>query len=120
MKLDNSNVYVKANDGTKSGFVVCIELPDGSRNYIHSQEMILNEAVIVADELRGLELADDANSPYLESDGTYFRIKMTIPPSKLSVDHDLYFHSRKLNLNDAYKERQLLLDDQTTSQGKCQ
>lgn len=111
MKLDKTNLYVEAKDAEKGKYVVCIELPDGSRNYLHSQEMILGECIQVIDDLLGLDIASSANNPYLETDGSYYRLKMTIPPSNLSIDHDLYFHSRKLNLTDATQERHLLLDD---------
>lgn len=109
MKITSSNIYVKEHG--KDVFVICIEMPDNSRNYIHSQNLILMSAIEIADELRGIDLTSDANNPYLERDGEYYRIKMTIPPSKLSFESDISFHSRKLNLIDAYKERQMLLDD---------
>lgn len=111
MKLDKSNLYVKAKDVEKGKYVVCIELPDHSRNYLHSQEMILGECIQVIDDLLGFDIASSANNPYLETDGSYYRLKMTIPPTNPSIDHDLYFHSRKLNLIDAVQERHLLLDD---------
>ena len=114
MKLDNSNLYVKQHG--KDDYIICIELPDNSRNFIHSQSMILGDCIIAVDELNGLDIPSDANTPYLESDGTYYRVKMTIEPHNMSLTESLYFHSRKLNLNDAVRERQMLLTDETNGE----
>lgn len=106
MQLRPSNLYIK--EVEKDSFVVCIELPDDSRNYIHSQKFVLNDCLIIREELLGKTIEDDCNSPYLEKDGTYFRIKMTVEPKEFTFSENLYFHSRKLNLNDAVIEHSML------------
>lgn len=116
MKLNNSNLYIKSHG--EDEFVVCIEMPDNSRNFMHSQSMILGDCIHVIDELNGLDIPSDANEPYLESDETYYRIKMTIEPHNLSLTESLFFHSRKLNLNDAVRERQMLLTKETNCEDK--
>ena len=50
MKLDSTNLYVKNDEN--DDYVVCIELPDHSRNYIHSQKMVLGECVALVAEPR--------------------------------------------------------------------
>lgn len=105
--LYNSNTYLKEVEDDM--FVVCIELLDESRNYIHSQPFILNDCLIIREELLGKTIEDDCNSPYIEKDGTYYRIKMTVEPKEFSFSESINFHSRKLNLNDAVTEHGLLL-----------
>jgi len=109
MKLTKRNLYIKEIEDKQ--FVICIELPDNTRNYMHCQPMVLNDCYTTIDELEGLDIPSDANDPYLESDGTYYRVRMTIEPKNLSINHDLHFHSRKLNLNDAVRERQMILKE---------
>lgn len=109
MKLDKSNLYIKSHG--QDQFVVCIELPDNSRNFIHCQPMVLGDCVSIVDELNGLDIPSDANDPYLELDGTYYRVKMTIGSQEFSFSEYLDFHSRKLNLNDAVRERQMLVEE---------
>ncbi|UVF62410.1 hypothetical protein [Nitrososphaeria virus YSH_922147] len=112
MKLTEFNLYIKETE--KDSFALCIELPDNSRNYIHTQDMILNDCLIALEELRGKTIEDDCNAPYLEKDGTYFRIKMTVEPREFTFSESLYFHSRKLNLNDAVKEHLMLIKPTNT------
>lgn len=106
MKLTESNLYLK--EVKDDMFIVCIEMPDDSRNYIHSQTFILNDCLIIREELIGKTVEDDCNSPYPEKDGTYYRLKMTVE-SKGTFSGDIYFHSRKLNLNDVVKEYTMLI-----------
>lgn len=107
MKLFSSNLYIK--EVKNDMFVICIELPDDSRNYIHSQPFILNDCLIIREELLDKTIEDDCNSPYIIKDGTYYRIKMIVEPKEFTFSENLDFHSRKLNLNDAVIEHSLLI-----------
>ena len=109
MILTKDNLYLQEHG--KDYYVICIELPDKSRNYIHSQGFILGTCLDIIDELIGFDLRD-ANIPYLEKDGTYYRVKMTIETKDFGFNDELYFHSRKLNLNDAVRERQMLIEEE--------
>ena len=111
MKLNNSNLYIKQHG--KDDYVICIELPDNSRNFIHCQPMVLGDCVQILDDLIDFDINSDANIPYLDLDGTYYRVKMTIEPKNMPFSESLFFHSRKLNLNDAIRERQMLLTEET-------
>ena len=115
MKLTESNLYIQPHG--KDNFVICIALPDNSRNFIHCQSMILGDCINILDDLIGVDIPSDANAPYLDLDGTYYRVKMTIQSDNFSFSSYLHFHSRKLNLNDAVKERQMLL--QPTNETNC-
>jgi len=107
MKLTASNLYLKEVKGQQ--FVLCIELPDHSRNYIHSQEMILSDCMIAKEEITNKDIEEDADAPYVMMEDSYYRIHMTISSKTLSLPFELVFHSRKLNLNDAVVEHAMLI-----------
>ena len=103
MKLDDRTLYVKEKE---DGYVICIDMPDSSRNYLHS-DIIKNlwQVQECLNDLKGLEL----NGIDVEKDGTYYRLSTAITVSD-SEPIDLHFHSRKMNLNDAFYERSLIIN----------
>jgi len=103
MELSDSNMYIEKHDNM---FEIRIQMPDGSRNYLHRIERELQSAIIV------MELLDEHSIDHMNliitSDGSYYRIVVNI---KDCNDDYHRFHSRKLNLNDALYERMQLLTD---------
>lgn len=106
MNLDMKTLYVKEKD---DGYVICIDMPDSSRNYLHS-EIIKNlwQVQEYLKDLIGLEL----DGIDIEKDETYYRLSTAITVGD-SEPIDLRFHSRKLNLNDAIYERHIIIDSPT-------
>lgn len=111
MKLTKENLYIKehGSEAVSNRFVICIELPDNSRNYLHSQPMALEEANSTLEEIMDMDIPNEI-AVFTIEDSKYFRVKMEIEPDRLSRDTPVLFHSRKLNLNDAVRERQMLLE----------
>ena len=103
MKLDLDNVYLVKRPTNK--YVIHIAMPDGSKNFVHCEELTLQQAIGYRDEIIGLEL--DKESIMIDEDGEYYRISIPIVVGENS-DKDIIFHSRKLNLNDAVYERMQL------------
>lgn len=101
MKLDESNLVVQR---YKNGYCLAILMPDGSRNYLHTDlEMPINDTLIVRDLLLDQEFSSQEIEVY--GDGEYFRIRLELS----DINGTKYtFHSRKLNLNDAVFERMQL------------
>jgi len=110
MKLDLDNVYLVKRPSLNvisesAKYVIHIAMPDGSKNYVHCQELGLQDAIVYRDDLIGLEL--DKESVMINEDETYYRLYIPIIVGENS-DKELQFHSRKLNLNDAVFERMQL------------
>ena len=100
MKLTVSNTYITAHRG---GFVVNIQMPDGSRNYLHCKQMDLESAIVTRELIEEQDI--DHMNIIIRPDGSYFRLIAII---KINDDVE-EFHSRKLNLNDVVYERMALL-----------
>ena len=109
MKLTKQNMYIKQH-GSATQFVLWIEMPDNSRNYLHTSPMALSECVHLMDDLIDYTIENDCNEPYFMMDEGYYRLHFTVPAAILSTDSDIDFHSRKLNLNDIVAERRMLLE----------
>lgn len=102
MKLTSSNLKVFE---YKAGYALKIMMLDGSQNYLHGGERLdLNELL----RERDLLLKQEISQKHIEikSEDKYFRIIVRIRDAK---DNQYYFHSRKINLNDAVFERMLLM-----------
>lgn len=106
MQLNEKNLYIKEH---KDGYIVCIEMPDSSRNYLHCEPVKdLSEAIWIMQDFDGSMELEDAE---VNKDGEYYRINIVLTDGR---NKPQLFHSRKLNLNDAIFERRLLLDSATT------
>ena len=100
MKLTQANTYLTAHHGK---FAVNIQMPDGSRNHLHSRAMDLQSAIATRDLIEDQDI--DHVNLLVRPDGSYFRL---IAIMKINDDLE-EFHSRKLNLNDVIYERAALL-----------
>jgi len=100
MKLTDSNVYIVAHGGQ---YTVNIQMPDGSRNYLHSKQMDLDSAIITKELIDEQDI--DHMSIIIRNDGQYYRLVAVIKCN----DEVEEFHSRKLNLNDVIYERMQIL-----------
>lgn len=102
MKLTAGNTYIVKNKNNK--YELRIEMPDGSRNYIHCQEFQdLDSAILIR------EIIEEQDIDYLNLrisyDEEYYRLYFYLNNN----DDIIEFHSRKLNLNDVIYERMQLL-----------
>ena len=102
MKITDDYIKLVKNE---KGYQIQIEMPDVSRNYVHSQEFNLYDAIKYRDDLLDIEL--DKESILINEDGTYYRLYIPIMVGN-NTDVEAIFHSRKLNLNDALFERMQL------------
>ena len=103
MKFTDSNLYITEHG---LGFTLNIRMPDGSRNYLHTNlYRDLATVIFHKDELiKNFMIRNDAVIGIIK-DEKYYRII-------ISFEGDFgkaRFHSRKLNLNDAIYERMQLL-----------
>lgn len=101
MQLNESNVYITTH---KEGYSVNIQMPDGSRNYLHHSELNLESAIIVKELVQECSI-EHLNLSIITDDG-YYRLILNIKDCNDDVHR---FHSRKLNLNDVIFERMQLL-----------
>ncbi len=102
MKLTSSNLKVFE---YKEGYALKIMMPDGSQNYLHSGERLdINQLLRERDLLVQQEIL--AKDIEITPEDKYFRIIVRVEDG--SKDK-YYFHSRKINLNDAVFERMLLI-----------
>lgn len=104
MKLTDDNVRLMK---SKKGYQIIIEMPDGSRNYIHSQEFMLPLAIQYRDDIIGLEL--DKETVQIQEDEAYYRLYVPIIVGE-NAEFEAQFHSRKLNLQDVLFERMQLIE----------
>ncbi|MGI0057333.1 MAG: hypothetical protein ACREAK_08170 [Nitrosarchaeum sp.] len=100
MKISLSNTYIIAHGG---GFTVNIEMPDGSRNYLHSEPFDLDSAIITRELIEEQDI--DHMNLLIRVELGYYRLVAVLKNNDESVE----FHSRKLNLNDVVYERMQLL-----------
>jgi hypothetical protein len=108
MELNAKTVYVKEKD---DGYTICIDMPDHSRNYLHCETIKeLWKIQEYMKDILGLEL----DSVDIIKDDTYYRLQTTLFMGE-TADTELHFHSRKLNINDAFYERELLLNSKMSS-----
>ena len=108
MKFDETNLYI-AEHG--EGYTINIQMPDGSRNYLHSAEYFsLDQAIADRDYLQNNNgINEHVIRIEKEGDG-YYKIQVTYEKRKPeSIIEFISFHSRKLNLNDAFCERMQLM-----------
>ncbi len=102
MKITDSNLYIVKH---KDDYTLNVQMPDGSRNYLHSMGFQLQTAIGLRDEFIGhYELK--ADSIQIVEDEGYYRIHFHLGGSHVQK---VFFHSRKLNLQDAIYERMQLL-----------
>jgi len=101
MELNVGNTFI-----TKHGkfYTVNIQMPDGSRNFLHHKELGLESALIVRELVEECSI-DHMNLNIIEED-KYYRLVANI---KDCNGDEHRFHSRKLNLNDVVYERMQLL-----------
>uniref|UniRef100_A0AAT9JAJ2 ORF48 n=1 Tax=Nitrosopumilaceae spindle-shaped virus TaxID=3065433 RepID=A0AAT9JAJ2_9VIRU len=115
MKLTPDNLKLIEH---KDGHCLIIKMPDGSDNYLHCQNLRFNDLIRLRNEL----LIGNHGVQYIHTsivkDETYYRIHVNftfykkIGYREYSSEHDvtLDFHSRRLNLNDAIIEYDLLVE----------
>ena len=98
MKFTDSNLYITEH---RLGFTLNIQMPDGSRNYLHTEfYQDLMTAIYYRDELiKNFMIRNDVIG--ISKDEKYYRIIILFEDGFGKVR----FHSRKLNLNDAIYER---------------
>lgn len=102
MRLTKKNTYIAKHE---DGYSIFIEIPDGSRNYLHCKKTDLESAIIIQDLL--FDTTIEESNLEIIVDESYYRLHAKIK----NINEDVTkFHSRKLNLNDVLNERQLLLD----------
>lgn len=115
MKLDHSNVYLKAHE--KGGVEICIEMPD-SRNYLHCISLPLDIALFYEQDILKQKIGNWNTK--IEPDEKYYRVKTTLD-CREQLDGEntekLVFHSRKLNLNDAEFEYFILTSNTEEADG---
>ena len=103
MKLTESNLIIQSH---KSGFCMAIMMPDGSRNYLHTDlQMSINDVIVCRDLLLGQEFYNQDID--IKQDESYFRLHVNL---KDPNGTEYEFHSRKLNLNDVVFERMQLVN----------
>lgn len=97
----NETIYVREAVG---GYQICIEMPDSSRNYLHCE--VIKHIDLVSKYLKALD-GISINEIGIITDAPYYRLYAAIP---VDVDNQtvLHFHSRKLNLNDVFYEKELI------------
>ncbi|MDE1867756.1 MAG: hypothetical protein KGI08_08635 [Thaumarchaeota archaeon] len=99
MILDHSNTYIKQHG---DGYVICIDTPERTRNYIHCEKIPLDTILLIKSDILNQKIGNWNTE--IVPDGNYFRINVILKHGlQLSGenDKDLKFHSRLLNLNDA-------------------
>ncbi|MCH7561590.1 MAG: hypothetical protein IIC67_09560 [Thaumarchaeota archaeon] len=103
MKLDVGNLKVLQK---KEQFVLQILMPDGSKNYLHSDLIHdINDAVKLRDELMGIVICSE--NILIINVEAYFRIDVILRNDQTTKLYS--FHSRKLNVTDVVFEREQLL-----------
>ncbi len=102
MKLNSKNLYIQEHGGEYS---VHIEMPDGSRNYLHNSPTDIEHAIMIMHDFDGdVELG--YHNTKIVSNGTYYRINVILYDGR---DEEQIFHSRQLNLQDVIYEYSLLV-----------
>lgn len=103
MKFTDSNLYITEHG---LGYTINIQMPDGSRNYLHTKfYKDLTTAIFHKNELIKNFVISNDNVIGIIRDEKYYRIIVSFRGDFGQVR----FHSRKLNLNDAIYERMQLL-----------
>ena len=102
MELNEGNTYITKHDDRL--YCINIEMPDGSRNYLHHKAVDLESAIIVRELINECSI-DHMNMAIIGED-QYYRVIVNIADCNGDKHR---FHSRKLNLNDAVYERMQLL-----------
>jgi len=101
LKITIGNTYIEKHQEL---YAVHVQMPDGSRNYLHSETFELQTVLEIKDLIQGMIIR--VENIRIHPDGTYYRLKFKLhPPNSFEV----LFHSRKLNLQDAVYERMQLL-----------
>lgn len=103
MDITLSNTYIKK-DGME--YIVCIEMPDGSRNFLHNEKRDLESAIITREIIDGMILTEDMVD--IRTHDKYLRYYQVIVMITVNDEPEI-FHSRALNLNDVISERYNLL-----------
>ena len=102
MQLNKNNLYVKKHN---KGFSILIEMPDSSRNYLHTEPMsYMHNACAIKVSLEELQLNDE--NTWIVRDDSYMRIHCKLKYGKNRI---MEFHSRQLNDNDAAAEFEMLV-----------
>lgn len=102
MEVNEGNTFITERD---RGYVLNIQMPYDSRNYLHNAVQDLESTLITRDLIN--ECSIDHMNIKIERSDKYFRLLVGI---KDCNDDYHYFHSRKLNLNDVVHERMQLLN----------
>lgn len=107
MRVNTSNSYIEEHN---EAYAIFILLPDGSRNYIHSNRQQLGILLMYYQDIQNQTIGNYNTS--IVREGDYFRIKTVLQcglqlngENNISID----FHSRLLNLNDAVYEYGLFI-----------
>lgn len=101
MEVNDGNTYITEH---KEGYSLNIQMPDGSRNYLHYTCKDLESAIIVRELIN--ECSIDHMNLIIGKDEGYYRLYLNIN----DCNGDFHkFHSRKLNLNDVVYERMQML-----------
>lgn len=102
MKLTPKNLYIREHG---LGYSVHIEMPDGSRNFLHNEPMKLEKAIMVMHDFDGDTELNESNTFIIE-ETKYYRITVKLEDGR---GEEQFFHSRKLNLNDVVEEYTMLI-----------
>ena len=101
MQLNEGNTFITEHD---KGYIVNIQMPDGSRNSLHCKVQDLESTIITREMI--MENSIDHMNIIIERVDKYFRLLVAV---KDCNSETVVFHSRKLNLNDVVYERMQLL-----------
>lgn len=102
MELDKNNLVIYQLDQLTYGLKIL--MPNDTLNFLHGPKSTLENILIIRDQLS--ESAFYEQDIKIKEEDKYFRLYITVTNSN---NENYLFHSRKLNLNDVIKERDLLL-----------
>ncbi len=102
MKFTDTNLYI---DKKGDGYCIKIAMPDGSRNYLHTGVYGLLDIAISDRDYIAKHNGINEHVIHIREDDKYFRIDISFEIDKRLIQ----FHSRKLNLSDAFYERLQLM-----------
>lgn len=106
MNINFSNTYISKHENK---FAVHIEMPDGSRNYLHCKIMDLESAIVTRELIDGQSI--DHMSLLIKKHVKYPKYYQLI--ANLNCNDEVEeFHSRALNVNDAVSERMRLIQEE--------
>lgn len=106
MNISFNNTYIAKHENR---FAVHIEMPDGSRNFLHCKIMDLESAIITRELIDGQSI--DQMNLQIKKHTKYPKYYQLIASLKCNEEIE-EFHSRALNINDVVFERMRLTQEE--------